>query len=124
MTATRSKPPQPPSGLALAGRRLWADIVAAFDLRADELVILGQAARMLDELDLMGAALAAQGPVVAGSTGQPRPNALLGECRQHRIALARLLAQIGVDDDTVLDRHEHATRAARARWAGHGTTAT
>lgn len=59
-------------------------------------VLLAQAQRTLDEIAKLQAELDGGDLVVTGSMGQPVANRLLGELRQHRLLLLRLLGVSGV----------------------------
>src|SRR4051794_11391586 len=118
------KLPTAPRGLRARGRKLWRDVLTDHELRPDELVVLSGAARTADELDRLEAELASAEVVVAGSTGQERPNGLFREVREHRKTLAGLLKQLGLvesDDDgtSVVPLHISAARraAVNVRWA-------
>ena len=91
-------PDPPPASLGDAGRALWRGIRAKWALRPDENRLLLEACRCADEIERLTVALADSDPVVVGSRGQPRPSPLLGELRQHRIVLGRLLAQLGLKE--------------------------
>ncbi len=115
--------PRPPRGLKARGRKLWDDVVTDHELRPDELAVLLGAARTADELDRLEAELATAEVVVAGSTGQERPNGLFREAREHRKTLAGLLKQLGLvesdqDGGTVVPLHISAARraAVNTRW--------
>jgi hypothetical protein len=54
-------------------------------------VLAAQAERTLDEIEKLQAELDAGDLVVTGSMGQPVGNKLLGELRQHRLLLLRLV---------------------------------
>jgi hypothetical protein len=117
---------KPPPGLSAGGRRFWREIQSAYELRPDELVILEKAARTLDDLGRLEAALASSAVLVAGSMGQERPNPLFGECRSARTVLAALLKQLAIPDPAAekiqaLARSANATKAARARWTTSAT---
>ena len=49
-----------------------------------------------------------------GSTGQEKPDGLLAELRQQRLALARLLQQLGVDEQETQSQRQ--SRIARKRY--------
>lgn len=122
---TPRKPSAPPD-LATVGRKLWRDVVAIYDLRADELPLLAEMARTVDDLATMRAAVLEAGPVVTGSKGQPRPNPLLTEIRGSRLVLARLAGQLGLPDQpgepgttSQTPAVRRASKAARARWGEH-----
>ena len=120
----REAPPGPPADLEAAGRELWRSITATYELRADELRLLTEACRTVDELERLRAALADAEPVVAGSKGQVRPHPLIAEIRAHRLALRGLLASIGIEDadaeagDGEAQRSAAGRALARQRWGG------
>jgi hypothetical protein len=98
--------------------------VADHELRPDELAVLAAAARIADELNRLETELATAEVVVAGSTGQERPNGLFREVREHRKTLAALLKQLGLvesdeDGGTVVPLHISAARraAVNTRWS-------
>jgi hypothetical protein len=92
-----------------------------FDLSSSELELLDEVARLLDEIDELRAAIQRNGISVAGSTGQARVHPALGEVRQHRLALGRLLAQLRLPDDENESvpslTQVRGRKAAKARWA-------
>jgi len=115
------RPPRAPNGLSTAGRRLWRAVLGGFELRPDECVLLEAACRLADETAALEAALKAAPATVPGSKGQQRPNPLYAEARAHRLALGRLLAQLGLadaDDDAGARRSSAARRMALRRWSG------
>lgn len=118
MTARR--PLSAPKDLAVAGRSLWRSVAKVYDLRPDELPLLAEMCRTVDDLAALRVALDEGGPMVTGSKGQPRPNPLLAEVRGARLVLARLAAQLGLpDEDGETSRtpaQRRASKAARARW--------
>lgn len=117
--------PRTPSGLGRRGKALWRSVVDAYDLRADELATLEEAARTLDTCARLDAELAVLPLVVNGSTGQARPNPLLGELRGHRQVLAQLLRLLALGDvpedvedgATMTPKQARAKHAAEVRWA-------
>jgi hypothetical protein len=114
------KQPRAAPGLRGAGRKLWRAVTNSFELRPDELVTLEAAARMADELTDMQAALIGASVLVSGSAGQETVNALFRETRSHRLALGRLLAQLGLaeaDSDAGLRKSSAGRRLARLRWS-------
>jgi hypothetical protein len=110
--------------LGVRGGKFWDEVTGRWDLSLSESHILIECARMVDEIELLTAAIAKHGATVAGAAGQVRPNPALGEVRQHRIALARLLSQLGLpepDGETLTTpRQASASSAARTRWQAHG----
>lgn len=110
--------PRAPAGLQAAGKRLWRAIVEDFELTAAETLILEAAARMADEVATLEKELRTAPVITVGSKGQERPNALFGELRQGRLALGRLIAQLGLDEnaDGGTARSHAGRRLARQRW--------
>lgn len=119
--------PEAPQSLREDGLAFWNDVRANYELREDELVLLRAAARLIDELAVLEAALDEQGVTVVGSRGQPRTNPLLRDARDHRIALQRILGTVGgiglssaEEDpaDSALARSSAGRRMAHVRWHG------
>ena len=112
-----------PAGLGARGLGFWRRTVASFDLSDAEIELLIECCRILDEIEELRGAIATAGITVPGSNGQPRPHPALGEARQHRLALGRLLSQLQLPDedgDTLATPLQARGRNAnRARW-GHG----
>jgi hypothetical protein len=121
--------PRPPGGLAVAGRRLWKQVIEDansqdIDLDALELSYLADACRLADRIDELEAVLAASetGYMVKGVAGQPVAHPLLGEIRQSRQLRATMLARIKVtapeekQTGVVLPRGVQQRDAANARW--------
>jgi hypothetical protein len=112
--------PRPPRGLGAAGRALWRRLTVEFDFDARELLVLEAAARQADDVALLEALLADEGPVTVGSKGQPRLSAVVMEVRQGRLALLKLLDGLRIPgEDEEAGRSaasERASRAATSRW--------
>ena len=114
---------KPPSGLGVRGRAFWRTTVAAFELEDAELALLTEICRLLDECERLHDVVEAEGVSVAGSAGQVRVNPALGELRQHRLALGKLLGQLALPDAA----GDHlrtpvgvrGRKAAATRWAPH-----
>jgi hypothetical protein len=97
-----------PSGTGPAGRRLWRDVLAEFELTGADLVLLGQAARTADRI----AALEAQAGdrlTQPGARGGRVICPEIREIRQQVIVLARILAALRVvaAADGELERTQH-----------------
>jgi hypothetical protein len=110
-----------PAGLGVRGRSFWRSTVDTFDLERDEVELLAEVCRCLDEIDLMRDVLAQQGATVTGSRGQVRPHPLLAEIRSTRLLVARLLGQIGLPDEAgkpsvATPKSARARHAAASRW--------
>jgi hypothetical protein len=100
---------------------LWASVIPAFVLEADELAALTAACHTLDELARIETQLAkAKSMTTKGSTGQERAHPLLAEVRHHRLVLAKLLDEVGlrdVDDVRESPASRRGRKAAESRWA-------
>jgi hypothetical protein len=112
--------PEPPEGLGEPGVRLWTSIAGEFVLNAGELEILRQAVATADEIALLEAEIRAASLVVAGYSGQPRPNPLLKIIQDHRLLLRRLVDSLNLPDPDeesgMRPGQRHAQRAAQGRW--------
>lgn len=122
---TAGTPARVPAGLGAAGRRLWRDVTAGWDLSAPELVLLERAARTLDDVVRLERALVGESLVTVGSAGQARAHPLLPELARYRKLLADHLRQLALPDDddgppAASPQESPATRRARhaaeARW--------
>jgi len=122
---TNPRKPSPPADLGVRGRKFWHSTVAAFELSDVEQELLNECCRLLDECESLRAAVDADGTTVTGSAGQTRVHPALGELRQHRLALGRLLAQMALpdaDEERLLSPMQaRGRKAARTRWASSGT---
>lgn len=79
-----------------------------------EQALLALALAQAADIDRLEADIAKRGVRVAGR-GAEVLNQALGEVRQQRVALARLLGQLEIPE-SVSGRTVHATKAAEARW--------
>ena len=115
-----------PRGLKGRGRRFWKAVTAGYELNVDELELLTELCRCLDDVEALAAAVDRDGLTVPGSSGQTRVHPAVGELRATRALLGKLLAQLGLPgpDGETLDSpaRARARTAARKRWAGerHG----
>jgi P27 family predicted phage terminase small subunit len=91
-----------PRGLRPAGRRLWKAVTGEFDLDDHEAALLLQACRTVDNLDQLQAILDENG-LIADSSQGIRVHPALVEARQQRLALAKLLAALGLPGGVVDD---------------------
>ncbi len=105
---TKQTSPRAPRDLKTSGARLWRSVVDRYELEEHESALLHQAARTVDLLDALQAALDADGPLV---DGRAHPAAV--ESRQQRIALARLLAALRLPDEDQHDRRPQRRVGAR-----------
>lgn len=106
-----------PRGTGPSGRALWRDVTERFDLDQNELVILREAVRTVDQLDALAAIVDRDG-VLEPATGRAHP--ALVESRQLRLALARLIATLRLPDEA----DERPQRRGRARGTYQQHTAS
>lgn len=111
---------KPPSRLTRSARDLWDGVTSKWDLRPDELRLLEDACKEASLIDRIERELGSD-LLTAGSTGQVRAHPLLGEVRQHRVALSQLLSRLNLPDADADGRAQdartrHARLAAVARW--------
>lgn len=115
-----------PAGLRVHGKALWAGVAGPgkYELRADELRVLEDAAREADLIAKLEDGLADAPLVVRGSQGQDVIHPLISEIRQHRATLAALLRQLKLPDadpeSAAGERSTSARAAANARWSRRG----
>ena len=118
-----TRKPATPADLGARGRKFWRTTMAGFELSDVETELLVECARLLDECESLRNAVDKEGMTVAGSTGQPRVHPALGELRQHRLALGKLLAQLSLpdlDESALLSPSQaRGQKAAQTRWAAH-----
>jgi len=109
-----------PKGLSVAGKALWDDVSAAFELAEHELALLRQACSTLDSITRLQDALDADEVMDTSPQGR-RVHPALPEIRQQRIVFARLVAQLGIpagDEDAQDEKPvTHQRRATRGVYA-------
>jgi hypothetical protein len=88
-----------PTNLRAAGKRLWASVADEYDLDEHESAILLEAARTVDLLTQLDAAVRRDGPLVPASDGGVKAHPAAVEARQQRITLARLIAALRLPDE-------------------------
>lgn len=105
-----------------AGQALYDAVTAQFELDPDDYAVLGEAARTLDELDELHAAIGRDGITVEGSTGQTRVHPAYDAILRARQLFAKLMLQLDLpdgDEDCQQPESwtsERARNAARTRW--------
>jgi hypothetical protein len=113
------KVPPAPNGTRAAGRRLWRDVLAAYELEEHEAALLKEMVRTVDQLDALHAIVERDGLLVAGPGLAPKVHPAAVEARQLRIALARLAAALrlpaGDEDD-----HQQGARRPQRRVGARG----
>jgi len=118
---TDSPRKSPPKGLDKRGRKFWRDVVSAYSLRPDELVLLETAAKCLDLIAELEGGMVGQPLTVKGSRDQEREHPILSEMRQQRALLNRTLAQLKLPDQNVGVKVNQNRDAGMSRWASaHG----
>lgn len=112
--------PRVPKGLRTGGRKLWRDVVEAYELTAPELRLLGQVCVTIDAIDELDELVSTEGTMTVGSKGQPVLHPAVAEARLQRLALGRLLAQLCLPDPeggvVRSPAQVRARRAAQVRW--------
>lgn len=115
--------PKPPASLSDAGKALWTEIVAKYDLRVDELAVLESACKTGDMIATLDKEWDALGKpfLTRGSMGQDVIHPLIGERRAQQSQLARLLGLLKLPDEATGGAATNPARAAAdSRWK-HGS---
>jgi hypothetical protein len=113
---------QAPAELGPVGARFYREVTRNYQLRADELRVLPDAAAECDLIDELAKAAKGAPQLVTGSQGQPVINPLISELRMHRATLASLLKQLALPDEGSNAapgsgfRSVKARKGAQARW--------
>lgn len=101
--------PDPPGDLNERGRELWLAAFAAVDpewfLDERDQALLERACQLADMESKLEAAITEHGVMTTGSTGQLAVSPAVGELRQTRAAIARLLGQIEIAPPKATTRH-------------------
>jgi hypothetical protein len=113
-----------PDHLGTAGKALWNGIAGSYQLRADEIRVLEDAAAEADLIDDLRASFVGEPKLVKGSQGQLVIHPIVAELRQHRATLKALLGSLKLPDANpeaaAADRSTAARSAANARWSKRG----
>jgi hypothetical protein len=118
--------PTPPDSLATAGKALWDEIVAKYDLRPDELRTLEDACAASDMLGEFEKAWRDLGrPYMSkGSMGQEVEHPLIGSIDKQRKTRQAFIRQLKLPDDPTGTKPNQQRDAANSRWAqAHGASA-
>jgi len=90
------------------------------DLRADEVTVLAEAAKVADTIAMLEADFVGQPSTVPGSKGQVILHPLVTELRQQRTLLASLMTKLDLPEvDSSENPWDHLTASQRARKAAH-----
>lgn len=118
----KRKIPTAPTGLKVAGKRLWRQIWATYDLNPGEAAILERACRATDSAAVMQAELDTLDSLMAvGSMGQSVMHPFVAEIRQHEALAVQCLAKLKLPDDNSGDNKRNVQRDnVNARWANRG----
>lgn len=104
----------------LRGTGYWNALHSVYEFTNSEHEILTEICRTLDLLDDLNDAIRTAGVMVTGSAGQDVLNPAVGEARQAKVTLHRLMAAMDLPDEAVVSAHSQRGKAAnRARWADH-----
>lgn len=107
--------PRTPAGLAASGRKLWRAVSGEYELDVHEQLLLLQAARCADRLDVLAEA-ASTSPLTTNYKGDPVTNPAIVESRQQSLTLARLLASLrlpsGDEEDMARPQRRGAVRGS------------
>ena len=109
--------PRTPPGLKAPGRKLWQAVTAEFEMKEHEAALLEEAARTRDRIAELRAQVDTDGLMIESSQGA-RLHPAIPEGRQQQLALARMLATLGVpglDEDDL-----PASRGVRGVYTGRG----
>ncbi len=113
-----------PADLGDRGRAMWEQTTEGLDWRPDEVALLHEFCRTLDEVDALRETIREGGMSVVGSKGQPRPNPLLASLHASRALLIRLAQQLALPDEGEEVGQTHTSRQAQraAQPAGRATS--
>lgn len=94
-----------------------------WELNRDEVELLAESCRCLDQLEALREAIDADGVTVPGSEGQPRVHPAISQMNATRGLLGKLLAQLGLPDPegaaVPSASSVRARKAAESRWSRH-----
>ncbi len=88
---------QPPEHLGVQGLLFWEDIAGNYELRPDELKMLGLACSLLDNLDRIEAELRTTGLTVQDKVGE-KAHPLLVEARQQSAVAFQIIRGLKIPD--------------------------
>lgn len=115
-----------PKNLNPEAERMWNNILSTYELRPDECRLVVDIVREIDIINRITRELEGAPAMVKGSMGQEVANPLFSEARQHRLALASLFKQLGLEKRQAVgaksDRQKNADAVVEAanRWRKAG----
>jgi phage terminase small subunit len=104
------KTPRPPANLSREAREVWTATCREFDLEAHHLAILRAACRELSRAEEAETIVGRDGLILKTPRGDSKPHPAAGVARNARIAAARLLRELALDET----RNPYANRPPRA----------
>lgn len=96
-SGSKVKGPTSPKHLRAASRRLWRQVLAAYELSAPELDVLRLALEARDRCEQAREILAAEGPVYRDRFGAPRKHPAIGIEENARLACLRAWRELSLD---------------------------
>jgi hypothetical protein len=113
--------PPVPKGIGRRGKAFWVDVQSELEFDARETGLLLEVCRILDTIDLIAQAVAADGVMLEGSQGQKVLNGAVAELRQQQAAYARLVTQLNLEGAATGEamrspRAASAAATAKRRW--------
>ena len=115
---------KPPSHLRAATKAWWVSVHEDYELAEHHSRLLTMAAEAWDRACEAREILARDGIVIGGREAAVRPHPCIAIERDARIAFARLIAQLSLDDDAPVDPSSESGAAQHAarRVERHGPT--
>ena len=119
-SASTSRRRVSPRTLDAKGRAFWKALQADYEFSESEEVLVLEAARCIDRLDMLDKSVRELGPMVSGSSGQQVVNPALTEARGQQAILHRLIAALQLQDEdghSIASAKQIASQTANyARW--------
>jgi P27 family predicted phage terminase small subunit len=91
--------PKAPAHLSLATRKWWRQVVEEYQLETHHLKVLQAACEAWDRLQEARERVGVDGAIISDRFGQLRPHPAIAIERDSRIAFARLVRELCLDDD-------------------------
>jgi phage terminase small subunit len=110
--------------LAAAGKRLWSDVLGAYELTPGEREVLVALCHAVDQLGRLNAEMATAPLMIKGSRGQQVPNPLLAQIRASAKSvesLQRALCLPPPGEKVGKFSNPHTASSVNARWSRAAT---